>query len=68
MRVVVVMVMGMPMNVIGRTGRMITLSTARFAVVAAAALAQDNTAGDIDGQTCQLLAQGHGLAQIGEVI
>jgi hypothetical protein len=68
MRVVVVVVMAFAMMVIGRTGRMITLSTARFAVVAAAALAQDDTAGDIDGQAGQLLAQGHWLAQIGEVI
>lgn len=64
----VVMVMTFAMMVIGRTGRMIILSTTRFAMVATATLAQDNTAGDIDGQAGQLLAQGHGLAQIGEVV
>ena len=53
-----------PVMVFGRTGRMIILSTAWFAVISAAALAENDATGDVDRQA----GQWHRLAKIGEVI
>jgi hypothetical protein len=50
------------MLVIGRTGRVVSFSTARFAVVAAACLAEDDPGGNVDCQAGQFFTQGHGLA------
>src|SRR5215212_9918176 len=60
--------MVMVMYVFVRTGRVITLSAARFAVVTTAVLAQYNPAPQVARELCELLAQRHGLFEIGQKI
>src|SRR5215208_8500879 len=60
--------MVMVMYVFVRTGRVITLSAARFAVVTTAVLAQYYPAPQVARELCELLAQRHGLFEIGQKI
>jgi len=53
------------MRVVVRTGRVISLSAARLAVIAAARLAQRDTTPEVAGQFVELLRQGHRLIEVG---
>jgi hypothetical protein len=56
------------MYVFVRTGRGTTLSAARFAVITTAVLAQGHPTPQVARELCELLAQRHGLFEIGEKI
>ena len=60
--------MVMVVYVIVRTGRVTTLSAARFAVVTTAALAQYHPTPQVARELCELLAQRHRLSEIGQKI
>ena len=60
--------MVMVMYVFVRTGRGTTLSAARFAVIPTAVLTQYHPMPQVARELCKLLAQRHGLFEIGEKI
>src|SRR5690606_22452985 len=63
-----VVMVGMIVSVLARTGQVIDLSTARFAGMAAAILTKRDAPPEVAGQFIQLLGQRHRLVEIGQEV